>query len=619
MTNHILGSLNPQQQEAVQATDGPVLIIAGPGSGKTRVLTHRVAYLIQEKGVDPSSILCVTFTNKAAQEMKTRVEGLLGAEAKVPWIGTYHATCAKILRRDAHHIGLSRSFTIYDDTDSKTALKQLIKKHVPTGAQIKEGAVLHTIQGAKNELIDEHEYPTYAHGHFQHTVASLYPRYQKLLAENDAVDFGDLISRTVYLLRDHPEVLAKYQQQFQYVLVDEYQDTNHAQYTLTKMISAEHKNLCVVGDVNQAIYSWRGADFRNILQFEKDFPDTQIFRLEQNYRSTKSIVNAAKGVIERGKHHLHLDLWTENDEGEEISLFEANNEQEESEYVVSVIVSESKAHESIAGLNVDLPESITAPSLNDYAVLYRTNAQSRAIEDTFLRWGIPYRIVGGMKFYDRKEVKDVLAYLRLLQNPTDSVARERIEKLGVRRTQRFDLLRQETNPDDFTVIELMDKILTATGYLDKYSRDNDENRERKENVKELRTVAAQFTQLDEFLENVALVQNDYFPGGTKSDAANQPAVTLMTLHSAKGLEFKNVFLVGLEEGLFPHSRALTSPDELEEERRLCYVGITRAEEKLHLSYARNRMYFGTRQYGVPSRFLEDVPSHLLRQKFSGTF
>ncbi len=614
MTNHILANLNKQQQEAVAETEGPSLIIAGPGSGKTKALTHKVAYLINEKKLAPSEILCLTFTNKAALEMKDRINQLLTDHIASPWISTFHSFCARMLRSEGHHLGLSKSFAIYDDNDSIALLKQLINQTSYSPNNIKAASVLNSINGAKNELIGPEEYAQYAHGYFQKTVAEIFPLYQKKLLLNDAVDFGDLLTKTVELFKQNQTILKIYQKRFKYILVDEYQDTNHAQYTLVKLLSATHSNICVVGDVNQAIYSWRGADFRNILQFERDFNNVKIFRLEQNYRSTKSIIKAASEVIKHGKNHLQLDLWTNNDDGEKVSLFEASNEQEEGEYIAMKILSEIKADSSLLNLKEELEIKNLDLSFDDYAVLYRTNAQSRALEDTFMRWGMPYRIVGGIKFYERKEVKDVLSYLRLIRNPQDSVALERVTKLGKKRKQRFEEYRPSIKVDGMSVIELLDQILKVTAYLDKYAHNTEEDRERKENVRELRTVAAQFADLDDFLENVSLVQNDQLPN--VNFPKESAAINLMTLHSAKGLEFKTVFMIGMEEGLFPHNRALGSPDELEEERRLCYVGITRAKKKLHLTYARNRRYFGNLQFGVMSRFVQDIPPDLLQEHFS---
>jgi DNA helicase II / ATP-dependent DNA helicase PcrA len=600
MSNDILSNLNAQQKEAVEATEGPILIVAGPGSGKTRVLTHKVAYLIRENHIPPENLICVTFTNKAAQEMRERVRKVLGVDITVPWISTYHSTCAKILRRDGYKIGLEPSFTIYDDADSKTALTQIMRKLDIPDQKIKPSSVLYAIASAKNELIDEKEYQRYAQGYFQDTVAQIFPHYQKLLSKNNAVDFGDLIFKAVELLKTNPDTAKKYQNNFHYVLVDEYQDTNHAQYILTKLLADVHHNLCVVGDVNQAIYSWRGADFRNILQFEKDFPTAKVFRLERNYRSTQTVLQAASKVIAKSRHHLHLELWTDNEQGEPISIFEASNEQEEAEYIAIKI--NDHLNQGPLGDSVE--------NLNNFAVLYRTNAQSRILEETFIKHGLPYRIVGGIRFYERKEIKDVLAYLRLLINPDDSVSKERVEKLGKRRLERFSLFRTDLLLEEFTVIEILDNLLSKTHYLELYDRHTEENEQRKENVKELRSVASQFNTLEEFLENVALVQQER-PGEDSSEA-----VTFMTLHSAKGLEFDHVFIIGLEEGLFPHSRALVSQDELEEERRLCYVGMTRAKKKLHLTYARNRFYFGVRQYGTVSRFLEDIPTELIQAHYS---
>jgi DNA helicase-2/ATP-dependent DNA helicase PcrA len=590
--SRILQGLNPQQKEAVLCTEGPVLVVAGPGSGKTRVLTHRAAYLVADRGIDPQSLLLLTFTNKAANEMRERACRLMSDYAAektppFPWAGTFHATCSKILRRDGQVIGIPPSFVIYDDGDTKTLLGRIIKEH-KFSKNIKPGPVAWAIQGAKNELIDEKEYPRYARGQFQDAVAEIYPIYQKILGKNNALDFGDLIAKAVRLFEEAPEVLEKYQQRFRYILVDEYQDTNQAQYVLTKQLADRHQNIFVVGDINQNIYSWRGANYRNLLQFEKDYPSAKIFRLEQNYRSTPEILRAAKNVISKSSHNLNLELFTENKEHEPIKFYEARNERDEAQYVISKI----------------------RGKYGDFAVLYRTNAQSRALEEAFLRSGTPYKIVGGIKFYDRKEIKDILSYLRLVQNPMDTVSLDRIEKLGKKRMRLFlENVLPPLSPA-MTTLDLLDTILTRTGYLQRLDDGSEENLARIENIKELRTVATEFDSLNEFLENVALVQQEQLPNQPAS-AGRKDAVTLMTLHAAKGLEFPTVFIVGMEEGLLPHSRALYDANELEEERRLCYVGMTRAMRDLHLTCASSRFYFGGRQRNPVSRFLLDIPEELI--------
>jgi len=591
MPTNLLSELNEQQRQAVTHTDGPCLIAAGPGSGKTRVLTHRIAYLIQEKKIPPENILAVTFTNKAANEMKERVAKM--TTTSPPWMGTFHSSCARFLRKKGYLIGLSPSFVIYDEADSLAVVKDLLKKKDLSLKKVSPQAVKSFISGAKNELVDHQTYANFAYGPFQKTVAEIYPAYQKILQQSQALDFDDLLVEAVRLLKEALPVLEEYQSQFLYLLVDEYQDTNKAQYVLTKLLAAKHQNLTVVGDMSQAIYSWRGADYRNILNFQTDYPQAKVFRLEQNYRSTQNILTAAKNVIENNQTHIPLNLWTDKGEGRLIQLYEANDENDEAQFLAQEI-------------------QATGSQWPDYAVLYRTNAQSRAVEEVFIRQAIPYRLVGGTKFYERKEVKDVLAFLRLVANQQDTVSYDRVAKLGQRQARQF-MQKLESNPAwaSLTPLQLLDLLLTETDYLSRYDENIEEELARIENVKELRSVAAEFANLAEFLENVALVQQEYLPNGRPQNGQAEAVVTLMTLHAAKGLEFPHVFIVGLEEGLFPHSRTLTSPEELEEERRLCYVGLTRARERLTLSYARQRRYFGTRQTGLVSRFVGEIPEELL--------
>ena len=607
-----LKDLNPQQVAAVRATEGPVLVVAGPGSGKTRVLTYRAALMVAEKGIDPQNLLLLTFTNKAANEMKERAHKLMSEYSPenvppFPWAGTFHATCSKILRKDGHRIGIPPSFIIYDDGDSKTAIKKIIKEK-DFDKDLQPGAVLGRIESAKHELVSATDYPQYAYGWFQEAVAEIYPLYQKLLAKNKALDFGDLIFKTVELFENRPEVLEKYQNKFHYILVDEYQDTNHAQYVLTKLLAAKHKNICVVGDLDQSIYSWRGANFRNLLQFERDYPEAQVFRLEQNYRSTPTIIEAAKNIISHNTNHLSLDLFTKNQERGPIKVYEALSENDESYYVLDQIRSAKLAtpHQNKFGAG-------QAQKYSNYAVLYRTNAQSRALEEAFLHSSVPYKIVGGIKFYDRKEIKDILSYLRLVQNPIDTVSLDRIGKLGKRRALLFQEAILPKLNSQIPTLDLLDVILQRTGYVSELERKgSDEDLARVENIKELRSVATRFDTLANFLENVALVQQEYFPNQPVGDE-KADAVTLMTLHAAKGLEFPCVFIVGMEEGLLPHSRSLYDQSELEEERRLCYVGITRAMRELHLTHCSSRLYFGSRQNNPVSRFVEDIPEELIER------
>ncbi len=592
----LLDDLNPIQQEAVKATEGPSLILAGAGSGKTRVLTYRIAYLIAEKKIQPENILTVTFTNKAAEEMRNRILDLMKKYAPdqtghTPVMGTFHSFCAKILRRDGKMLGLPPGFAIYDEGDALDAIKEAMSNlNLPT-QKTSPYAVRSTISGAKNELISSTQYPQYARGFFQETVAKIYLEYQKILDRNHALDFDDLLLMTIRLFQNEPSILTHYQIQFQYVLIDEYQDTNPAQYLLSKYLSNRHKNICVVGDASQSIYSFRGADFRNIVNFQKDYPGSKVFNLEQNYRSTQIILDAAHSVISKNRSHPVLKLWTEKAGGDKIEVVETRNETEEALFILS---------------------QIEKHRLSDYALLYRTNAQSRVLEEQFIRAGIPYKLIGGVSFYERKEIKDVLAYLRLMQNPKDSVSLRRAEKIGKGRLAKAMEYYSEINgeTDKHTTLEILDAVLGKTGYLAYLDDQTEVGKMRVENVKELRSVAEEFPDLVEFLENVALVEGGNLPG-SKNKEEGKEAVTLMTLHGAKGLEFPVVFMIGMEEGLFPHSRALLDMAELEEERRLCYVGITRAKQKLYLTYARQRLYFGQRSNNLVSRFLADIPEKLV--------
>ncbi|MBI2019795.1 UvrD-helicase domain-containing protein [Candidatus Daviesbacteria bacterium] len=610
----LLDDLNPIQQQAAKATEGPVLILAGAGSGKTRVLTYRVAYLIREKKVPPESILMVTFTNKAAGEMRDRILKLLNYPLNptpytLPIMGTFHSFCAKILRREGKVLGLPPGFAIYDESDALDAIKEAMGNlNIPT-QKTSPHAVRTTISGAKNELISSLEYPRYARGFFQEIVAKIYLEYQKILEKNHALDFDDLLLKTIQLFQTEPTILARYQIHFKYILIDEYQDTNPAQYLISKYLANRHKNICVVGDASQSIYSFRGADFRNIVNFEKDYPNVRVFNLEQNYRSTQNILDAAHSIISKNKTHPILKLWTQKDGGEKIEIVELRNEVEEALFIINTIAHLRGETETTSGAHLG------GVTLSDFAILYRTNAQSRSLEEQFLKAGIPYKLIGGVSFYQRKEIKDVLSYLRLLQNPKDSISLKRAEKIGKGRlTKLMEFYSQlSTNLDQYSTLDLLDGILQKTGYLAYLDDGTDEGKMRVENVKELRSVAEEFPNLQDFLENVALVENGYLPNQKLKTTNSQPidSVTLMTLHNAKGLEFPVVFMVGMEEGLFPHSRSMLDPNELEEERRLCYVGITRAKEKLYLSYTRQRLYFGTRSNNLVSRFLTDIPESLI--------
>ncbi len=595
MSDVLLNDLNRDQQEAVKHIDGPVLILAGAGSGKTRVLTYRAAYLISEKHISPHNILMLTFTNKAANEMKERIRKLLSTH-DLPFAGTFHALAVRILRIDGKHIGIPDDFVIYDEQDQLDAVKDIMKRLDISSKNFSPGAVLHTISEAKNELISHTEYPQYARGYFQETVATVYIEYQKLLAQNHALDFDDLLSKTVDLLVKHSDIAAKYQEKYRYVLIDEYQDTNKAQYAMSRLLSARYRNISVVGDASQSIYRWRGADFRNIVNFKHDFHGVAEFHLEQNYRSTQTILDAAFGVISKNTSHPILKLWTNKHRGEKITLYEARTEHDEAAFLVQTILQANR-------------------SFKDFAVLYRTNAQSRVLEEAFLHAGIPYVLVGGTRFYERKEIKDVLAYLRLIANPKDTVSYHRIEKLGKGRLEKFLTFAGNVDKDtklvSLTTLELLDQVIEATRYLELYDANIEEEAYRLENIKELRSVATEFPNLTEFLETVALVEQEYEPETLRKREANRDSVTLMTLHAAKGLEFPVVFMIGMEEGLFPHSRSLMDKDEIEEERRLCYVGITRAKEKLYLTFANRRLFFGTRTQNMISRFIADLPQDVL--------
>lgn len=597
MNSDFLKGLNPEQKKTVLQTVGPIIILAGAGSGKTRVLTYKVMYLMLEKNVDPFNILMVTFTNKAALEMKERVQKFLaksGSRLQLPTVATFHALCAKILRVEGKHIGISPQFAIYDTQDQVDAIKQAMESLNISIKEYKPSSILATISQAKNELVSESEYSKYARGHFQEKVARIYPIYQKMLSENQALDFDDLLSKTVFLFENHPEILARYQDRYKYILIDEYQDTNRAQYILTRKLAKKWNNICVVGDFSQSIYSWRGADFTNLSKFKDDFKNTKTFSLSQNYRSTQKILDAASSVISKNTTHPVLKLWTENLEGEEIKIFEAQNEQQEIEFVVRQIL--------------DFKSQLPNFKYSDIAILYRTNAQSRILEEIFLHNSIPYVLIGGTRFYERKEIKDVLSYLRNLDNKNDKISLKRIEKIGKRKMEKFlEFQASFSENDNLSTLDLLDSIIKQTEYLKLYDEQDEEDRERLENIKELRSVALKFPDLTNFLENVSLVEQE-----SRSDKSTD-AVTLMTLHAAKGLEFPYVFMVGMEEGIFPHSRSLMDRNELEEERRLCYVGMTRARERLFLSYARKRIFFGQRTSNVVSRFILELPEEVLEK------
>ncbi len=635
-----LNILNEQQREAVLQTEGPLLILAGAGSGKTRVLTHRVAYLIEELGIYPGNILAITFTNKASREMKDRVEELLGSPTAI-WVSTFHSACVKILRREIDRIGYTSDFVIYDNPDQKIVIKECLKELNVNEELFPIAMLQHEIGEAKNNVLTPKKYLEQYEGDFQKaTIGKIYERYQSKLMKNNALDFDDLLLKTVQLFQENPSVLRQYQDKFQYIMVDEYQDTNQIQYKLISLLAEKHQNLCVVGDDDQSIYTWRGADIRNILNFEKDFPKTKVIKLEQNYRSTQAILDAANCVIKNNHGRKNKILWTSNQQGDRLKHYEAINEQDEAHFIAKQI----KNMVSLEGRNY-----------SEFAILYRTNAQSRVIEEMLIKADIPYRIFGGLKFYDRKEIKDIIAYLRLIQNPVDDVSLKRvinvpkkgigdrtIEKLEEEANQRneslfsvmldSDLLkhfskkiaagikdfvllitRYSKEKDELGVAELIRKVLEDSGYIEELHKENTvESSARIENLQELISVAVDFEKnsevntLEEFLAGISLMSDI-----DKMDEEDH-VVSLMTLHSAKGLEFPVVFLSGMEEGIFPTARAMDNIQEIEEERRLFYVGITRAIERLFLSNAQVRTLYGRTKYNVISRFMKEIAGHFIQ-------
>lgn len=632
--------LNPAQWEAVCHTEGPLLILAGAGSGKTRVLTYRIAKLLQN-GVDPRRILAVTFTNKAAQEMRERVEQLIGPQAELIWLMTFHATCVRILRRDGAAIGVAPNFVIYDTQDQLIVVREVLRELNISETTCNPRAVLATISRAKNELVGPEEYAADAVDFWASIVKKVYPLYQKKLADNGAVDFDDLIGLTIRLFRECPAVLEKYQERFRYILIDEYQDTNYAQYVFVRLLADKYRNLCVVGDDDQSIYGFRNADIRNILDFEKDYPEVKVVKLEQNYRSTQNILRVANEVIRNNHSRKTKNLWTENDEGEPVTLITAADEREEA-WLVAATLEELIRTEGYR--------------YSDFAFLYRTNAQSRVFEEVLIQKGLPYQVVGGQRFYDRKEIRDLLSYLKLVYNPNDRISLRRVintpkrgigeatlerffsfmEAQGLNTREAFRRVAEVpgltgragqalagfaafleemlTLKENLSVSNLTRAILDKSGYLASLQQEGTvEAESRLENLNEFLSITAGFEKesddqsLGAFLETVALVAE-------VDQYQEQESITLMTIHSAKGLEFPVVFLVGMEEGIFPHSRSLMEETELEEERRLCYVGMTRARQRLYLSYAQMRTLYGNFQYQVPSRFIQEIPAALLRRR-----
>lgn len=589
MDNTIFKHLNTKQKDAVLHADGPSIILAGAGSGKTRVLIHKVLHLINNNNVAPDSILMITFTNKAANEMKERIAHALVSQKYngIGYVGTFHSFCAMVLRRQSQHLGIDNKFSIYDGDDQSTVIRRIlrdldIKKFTPS-------YFLNRISSAKNQLIPPERYLSIFADYGAALAAQVYDQYEKDLRKNNALDFDDLIMKTIEIFIKNQQVLDMYQERYRYIMVDEFQDTNVAQYNLARLLGSKYKNITVVGDFSQSIYSWRGADIRNLEKFDEDFPGTATYHLEQNYRSSQKILDFAYDVISKNQTHPVLHLFTENEAGKDVIINQSENEQDEAIYVVREIES--------------LKNSSTP--FSSFAVLYRTNAQSRVLEEAFLHYGIPYMLIGGTRFYERKEIKDILSYLRLFINPNDEIASERIKKLGKRKWDSFRALYQEIGLSeaykDISTVEIMEKIFEKTGYLDMYDIHDEEDYARLENIKELKSVAIRFSDIVTFLEQVALVESEYFEGEKKGGA--REGVRLMTLHQAKGLEFPFVFIVGLEEGILPHSRAIDDIFELEEERRLFYVGITRAREKLYITFTKRRFIFGRRNEAMRSRFL----------------
>jgi DNA helicase II / ATP-dependent DNA helicase PcrA len=591
----LLSHLNEQQQAAVLHPEGPALVLAGAGSGKTTVLTTRAAWLLKEKKLAPHQILLVTFTNKAANEIKERVLEL--TESTLPFAGTFHSLSAKILRIDGEEIGLDRNFVIYDTDDQASLLKNIYSTHNFDQKRFKIPAVKAVISTAKNELITASEYEQFAQGDFQTHAAKVYHLYERELRKAQAVDFDDLLLRVLELFERAPAVLSKYQEQLQHVLVDEYQDTNKAQYKITKLLSHPHNNLFAVGDFSQSIYAWRGADYRNMLLLQQDFKEIHEYQLDRNYRSTQIILDAATQVISHNKSHPILHLWTDNTATDKISISENLSAEDEARGVVAAIRSHKRNY-----------------LLSDMAILYRTNAQSRPFEEALIRSSIPYRLIGGTKFYERKEVKDLIAYLRLLINPSDIVSEQRVLKLGKRRYQQFldwkPVGMSALQKEECQIVDILKGILDATAYTKKFNKENEDDLSRLENIQEFLAVSTQFATISEFLENIALLQNEYFANG-QTQVAEENMINLMSLHAAKGLEFSVVFVAGMEEGLFPHSRSLLDVEQMEEERRLCYVGITRAKQHLHLSYAKSRFMYGSTSRSTKSRFLSDINPDLV--------
>ena len=656
----IFARLNPQQKEAVEHTEGPLLIFAGAGSGKTRVITNRIAYLISDKNTKPENILAVTFTKKAAGEMQERVKSILKdlglSDSKQPIIGTFHSIGAMILRQNSKYFDMTPNFSIYDSNDSENLIKDLLKERNIDIKEIKPRSIAHFISSAKNELISPEQFPMHYGGFIEDITAEIYPEYQKQLKAQNSVDFGDLLYLTVKMLNESKEILEKYQEIYKYLMIDEYQDTNAVQYKFAKLLSDKYKNICVVGDDDQGIYAWRGADIKNIQSFEKDFDNVKVIKLEQNYRSTKNVIEAAVSVIQQNNARVDKELWTDKGRGDDITIYQSRDQEEEAEYVVDEI-SELKRK---------------GVSLSDISILYRTNYQSRVIEEELLRNGLPYKLVGGFRFYDRQEIKDILSYLRFVVNLKDELSLTRVintptKKIGPKSIANMHKIAREvgcslgellvstflnTNPEYMDKIQLdkriidkskqyidemskyksayltfgqiyvnakgsdaleaIERVLSQTRYIEFIDDGTEQAQYKKENIEELKNVASTYVNkygnksLELFLQEIALIEEEQ---DKNLDGSGQN-INMMTLHSSKGLEFKYVFMIGMEEGLLPHSRSFTDEDELEEERRLCYVGITRAKEKLYLTFAERRQTREGYSDQIPSRFLGEIPQDI---------
>ena len=634
-----INKLNEMQRRAVTTTDGAILILAGAGSGKTRVITNKIAYLIEEKNVNPYNILAITFTNKAAKEMLSRVEEMIGEDSRRVWISTFHAFCSKVLRIEAHHLNYDNNFTIYDTTDKQTLIKNCMDALDYSKQSISPSLIASEISKAKDSMIDAHEYEnTYESDYIGSKIANVYSLYQQELKKNNAMDFDDLIYNCIRLFKEHKDVLEKYQFKFKYIMVDEYQDTNYSQYLLIKMLSEMHKNICVVGDDDQSIYTWRGADIRNILEFEKDFDDVLQIKLEQNYRSTSNIINAAHSVIKKNNERKEKKIWTDANDGEKIKLYSATSERDESNYVA---------------VNIKKMVDNNGYDYKDFAVLYRANSLSRTYEEAFMKYGIPYKIFGGLKFYDRMEIKDILAYFRIIDNKFDDISLKRIinvpkRSIGAKTIEKIEAYARQNNMsildamdevDDIVsttktresvkkfkllisslkalanvlpVSEFLDKVLENTNYRKLYLEENSiENQSRLENIEELKSVVKEFELNSEDKTLSAFLQNATLSTDMEEKIKNDNYVSLMTIHSSKGLEFRAVFLVALEEDIFPSSRSILEESKLEEERRLCYVAITRAKEKLFMTRSTMRLLYGKTNCNIISRFVGEIDTNFI--------